>query len=191
MKFRSILVLTAAGALAGCQTPDVAEYQVSRDSLFLLQQLEPASVSLGAFDGPATIGAAASTELVAACSLSAEVEDGVPLSPAAYIRDALAAELAAAGLHADEVGDVQLSGQVSELSLRRGLPFRGEWTISLHLVSSNGSELQIRDEFAFDIGAFAGPTVCRRAVEHFEPAARALLEQAIRSPEFPSLLRGR
>ena len=191
MKLRSVLALLSAGVLAGCQTPDVAEYQVSRDSLFLLQQIEPASVSVGALAGPESIGSSASTELVAACSLSANEGPDVPLDPAAYVRGALIEELTAAGLYSDAGSDARLTGEITELSLSRGVPFKGVWTIGLNLASSNGSEMRVREEYLFDIGAFAGATVCRRAVERFEPAVRSLLEKAISSPEFPTLLQER
>lgn len=189
MKLRSALALLTACALAGCQTPDLAEYQVSRDSLFLLQQLEPVSVSVGAFEGQRTLGSTAVGDLVSGCSLSAAERAGSPHTPGDYVRSALIEELTAAGFYSQAPADIRLTGEITELSLSRGLPFKGRWTIGLRLRSSNGAETRVRAEYDFDVGAFLGPTICRRAIERLEPAVRALLEKTIRSPEFPVLLR--
>ncbi|MDT0576966.1 hypothetical protein RM533_12390 [Croceicoccus sp. F390] len=192
MKLRLVFAAGFALALGACKTPQMPAYYVSRDSLYYLQQMPPAAVSLAPFSGgAATLGASTGTDILSACSLAARDQSNMPLAPASYIQTALAEELIAAGRYAPDAGDVRLAGQVQTLSLSRGVSFGGEWTIGLRLTSSNGAQMQVEEEYRFDIGAFAGPTVCNRAIRHFEPAVRSMLEKAIRSPEFTQLLAAR
>lgn len=188
MKLRGFFLLLFAGGLAGCQTPELPEYTVSRDSLFHLQQIEPAQVSVAAFTGgPSTLGGSSGADVLSGCSLITKDEPGIPQDPAAYIRLALVEELTAAG-HYSEQGATRIAGEVEHLSFGRGVPFGGGWEIALRLTSSTGAEMRVEEEYDFDSGAVLGPTVCSRAVEWFEPAVRALLEKAIRSPEFRPLI---
>jgi len=182
------LILTAVFlGVTACTTPAPPEYTVSRDSLFYLQQLSPSKVTVDSVIGVA----GENTEVPIPRSLlvcSADFENDPTIRASTYIESALTKELAGAGLYSQDIGATRITGIIERLSISRDVPFRGEWGITLRLRSSNGAQLVVSEDHRFDVGSVAGKTVCRRAIENFEPAVRALLEQALRSNQFPALM---
>ncbi len=187
MSLRNWLSMAALGGLAACQTPAPPEYMVSRDTLFFLQQLPAVQTSVGEF----TAGDGSGMGVPIPGSLltcSGDFEDSRTGDAGAYVRRALVQELTAAGLYNEDDPAVRIDGTVERISLTRKIPFTAEWTIGLRLRSSNGAELEVLEEYRFDAGSLVGATVCERAIEHFEPAVRALLETAVRTDGFDALL---
>lgn len=186
--FRPSAFLLMALLLTGCQTRSFPGYVTSRDSLFYLQQIDAEPVSVAAFTGDPRTGLAARPEGLAACPLETDEQTGALPSYEQYVRQALVEELSAAGLYTEAADATRISGQIDYLRFGRRLPFSGVWSISLTLVSSNGSVIRAENEYRFDAGALYGPAICRRAFEALEPAVRQLMEKAIISPHFGALL---
>ena len=187
MKSLALTAGIAALGLSSCQTPAPPEYTVSRDSLFYLQQLPKTQVSVGSV----TDSASRNSEVRIPRSkiiCPASVEDDVAASASAYIQKALIKELDTAGLYSSVNSTVRIDGVIEELSIVRSLPFNATWTIALRLRSTNGAEVTTIEQHRFDLGSLAGANVCDRAMQNFEPAVRAVIERAIRTEDFRSLL---
>jgi len=182
-----VLLLTAFFlGVTACTTPPPSEYTISRDSLFYLQQLPPTKVTVGSVTGVTD----ENLEVSIPRSLlfcSADFEDDLTIYANTYIEVALIKELVGAGLYSQDIGAVRIAGIIEHLSISRRVPFKGEWKITLRLRSSNGAQLIVSEDYRFDVGSLAGKTVCRRAIENFEPAVQSLLERALRSNQFPAL----
>ena len=187
MKVARSAVLLFSVTLMGCGSPAVSDYTTSRDSLFYLQQLKPATVSIGKFTDLSGFSWA-HTRLEFGCSLPNIQQNEDHLEPAAYLQSAFVAELMATSAVSQIPVEPQIRGELTTLSLEKGILFDGVWTVELVLISSNGQELRTHQEYGFDTGALFGPTICHRAGEHFEPAVRSLLEKAIQSPDFLLLI---
>ncbi len=189
MKPSPLLLLALGSSLTACTTPRLSDYTTSRDSLFYLQQIEPSQVAVGAItSGEGSLTRATASGTLLSCSRSVEAGEGATGNAGEYIRAALVEELAAAGHYTADPDALRIGGNVEHVSLARSVPFGALWAIGLVLPSSNGSEMKVQEEYPFDVGSLAGPTVCRRAIEHFEPAVRALLEEAVRSDQFRALV---
>lgn len=189
MKFGQLTAALLAGALAGCGSPAISDYTTSRDSLFYLQQIKPAKVSVGEFTDLTEFNWHG-TRLDIGCSLPDVAGDASDFDATAYVRNAFVAELMASGSLSPDPIEPQIRAELTRLSFGKGLLFDGVWTAEILLKSSNGNQLLTSAQYGFDTGALLGPTICHRAAENFEPAVRMLLEKAIQSPEFPALMQG-
>ncbi|WP_239805271.1 hypothetical protein [Croceicoccus hydrothermalis] len=181
------IALVAVG-LGGCQTPGVADYTPSRDTLSYLQQLDGTRVSVGSFGNtPASLADATDTGLFSACSLKV---DGGPAwtGPSDYIRGAMIEELTVGGLYAAQDAPV-IDGAIETLSFTRDPVFGGAWDIAVVLTGAGGAQFRHENTYKFDVGALGGPTVCRRAIDAFQPAIVEFWESAARSPQFRAFLK--
>lgn len=183
--------LVLATALAGCTSPRLPAYVTSRDTLYLLHQTADVDVAVGEiYGGPRELIDAADGIDFSFCGLdSSDDSDGNSPTYRGYIRQALIDELSAAGRYSKQGEDIVITGNIERLRLVRYLPFKANWIIAVRFASSNGAEFLVSSEYAFDVHAMAGPTVCNRAVESFGPAVNEMIERAALSPQFGDLLR--
>ncbi|QQN75459.1 hypothetical protein [Croceicoccus sp. YJ47] len=190
MAFWKFGIALVAVGLGGCQTPGVADYTPSRDTLSYLQQVGGTRVSVGSFGNtPESLADATDTGLFSACSLKV-ADDPDWTGPSGYIRNALVEELTVGGLYAEQDAPV-IDGAIETLSFTRDPVFGGAWDIAVVLTGADGAQFRHENRFKFDVGALGGPTVCRRAIDAFQPAVVEFWESAARSPQFRAFLKNR
>ena len=130
MAFWKFGIALVAVGLGGCQTPGVADYTPSRDTLSYLQQVGGTRVSVGSFGNtPESLADATDTGLFSACSLKV-ADDPDWTGPSGYIRNALVEELTVGGLYAKQDAPV-IEGAIETLSFTRDPVFGGAWDIAV------------------------------------------------------------
>ncbi|NQY35553.1 MAG: hypothetical protein HRT37_11390 [Alteromonadaceae bacterium] len=84
---------------------------------------------------------------------------------------------------------VKILGGISkvEFSSISGLT-NGYWDIGLHLISSNGKELDVNNIYSFKSG-FDAITACNATADALSPAVQDLIKATVQHPEFVELMK--
>ncbi len=164
-------------ALAGCSI-SANPYAVHPDTIVALRSHTGKSVKLAPF----TSDKPGKSEIMCRAVGMIQTPAGVPFER--YVEDALRTELAVAGLLADHA-PVTITGHLERMHFSTAE--RSSWELRLALASSNGRQITVAEDYAFN-WHFLGDYACREAATAMAPAVQALVRKAVRHPEFPALL---
>lgn len=179
---RSVLVMVlAAAALTGCETPTTQRYAISADNNQAIKALGVSNVGVGTFQPPA--------DFSANCRALGPLKVSDGMSHTQYIQKAFEDEFKVAGVFASKDASATLTGKVNQLefSSSKGLT-GGYWKIDVTLTSSNGKSLPVNEYYEFSSG-FSAPEACRNSAEAFSRAVQNLVGKAVRDPAFPALVK--
>jgi hypothetical protein len=181
---KTLLLIAVTGAaltLSACDTMVAPRYSISADNNIALKSVGAAAITMADFTGPADFDNLCRT------MGPVHVPDG--LTHTQYLKKAFEDELKIAGIYADKMPRVTLSGEVTrlEFSSTRAIT-GGSWTIDLLLRSSNGQTMKASEYYEFDSG-FTALTACKQTAEAYAPAVQNLIGKVVRSQEFATLVK--
>ena len=186
---RSALIAIVALALGGCAVQRLPQYDTSRDTLTFLHRSHYPTIALGPFEGREINSLWFDDCSVIGGRDKKKAPELKPVAYAAYIRNALAREMAVAGKYSETNPAVTISATIDRFTVSRKLPFRAYWNIGMTFTSSNGVTARKSVSYEFDGDGIYGPASCRNAAAAFGPAVGQLVSTVIRSPEFAAMVR--
>jgi len=178
---KPLIALLAISALAGCTTAVSQRYALSDGHPQAIKALGITGVKFAKFEEPA----GTFRDL---CRQQAFLRLADNVTHAQYIQRAFEDELKAAGaMAAGQPPAVVIGGKVNrvEFGTMTGLT-GGFWKIGLTLTSSNGTTLDLDEDYRFEAG-FAAVYACQNAADAFPRAVQHLVGKAVQSPSFASL----
>lgn len=175
-----LFLLVAAFLMAACETPTTQRYSVSADTNLAIRAMNQTGIVVGTFQEPPGFDPS--------CRMFGPMQIADGLSHSQYIRKAFEDELKMAGAYATGAPRVRLTGKLNKLefSSTSGLT-GGYWNIDLSLISSNGKQMRVSENYDFNSGFEAG-SACRNVAEAFSRAVQNLVSKAVRNPSFGMLL---
>lgn len=177
----TFVLLAAALALSGCESPTTQRYAISADNNLSIKAMGATGVGVRPFTAPA--------QFDANCRALGAMKIADNLTHTQYIQQAFEDELKVAGAFAQTGPRVTLGGQVKnlEFSSSKGIT-GGYWQIDLKLDSSNGKTLDVSEYYEFNSG-FVANDACRNTAEAYSRAVQNLVGKAVKSPAFVELVK--
>ncbi|HEY9041686.1 MAG TPA: hypothetical protein VIN66_05850 [Rheinheimera sp.] len=178
MRKRSTIFLVTAAitSLSACITYNTPDYQSSADTLLHLQQLNVAPVAVAAISRPSGV----KDDLQ--CQTQGRVK--APGGYANYVDAALRTELAKAKL-LDNNAAIQLTGSLQKMTFNS---WNNSWQMALELSSSNGQKLKTETTYRGEALSLEEETSCHLVAQSMSVAVQQLLQQALTSDDFTTLL---
>lgn len=172
---KTIPLLFAMLALAGCICQTVASYTPEPDTIPAVQQAVSNPVNIGPFSD-------ASFRKELTCRSLAIISAPNDQNYADAIRQALIDELAQAGRYAPD-SPVTLTAQLNRIDFETE---KGTWIIRMTFSSTNGKQMALEKTYEYDGIAF-GEAACLQATHQYLPALRQFMANLLASPEFAGL----
>jgi hypothetical protein len=176
---KTVLLLPACLAIAGCSTYAVPRYAVSVDNVTALRTLNGQKINVGEF-APAKRQEDV-TEITCRAVGPIKTPDGEPFSQ--YIRKAFVSELKMADVYGDGA-PVTLTGTLDHVDFSST---SGAWQIGLTVSSSNGKSMHVEESYEFS-SSFFGETACNQTAQAFMAGVQDLLGKLVRDPAFKPLV---
>lgn len=177
MKKSIFIALLATAALAGCDSYTAQQYQTSPQNTIALQSV----AASGARATVATVALAEGVDGSPSCRLAGPIDLGGGSDAAAAIKQAMLAELLAAGVHS-------ASGTPLTITVTKLEPdsFAGTWTISLTVASAKTS-YSVTQVTKYST-SFSAVAACNNTATAFNPALSATILVVVQHPNFRALL---
>ena len=180
MKF-ALAVLATMTFLTACETPTTQRYAISADNNQAIRAIGLNGIGVRAFTSP--------SDFSSNCRALGPMQVADGLTHTQYIQKAFEDELKIAGAYANDAPRRTIGGKVEriEFSSSKGIT-GGYWQIDLGITSDNGKKLAVSEYYEFKSG-FVANDACRNTAEAFSRAVQNLVGKAVKSPDFPELLK--
>ena len=185
-----IVLLLVVFVTSACSSYTIPRYGLSAENVTGLRRLSQ-KVNVGRF----TATPPGRTEISCRARGPVRTPDGRPFED--YIQRALTEEFKVADMLSDSA-PVTLTGNLDKIDFSS---MKGEWTMDLTFISSNGRSLTVSSTYDFKTGpayvfapwgggqAAADERACGETAQAFAPAVQVLIGKLVHHAEFAALLR--